>query len=219
MAFRTSPYDTDYGIKSGRVDRFNGEPSWIEQALREYEMGLLGPRHACIDNCGCVACRRLQWLDNLECQCILGNWRWRSLSLEEAMRQKFLRCRCQPHVESYLPEESCQCLLLLTTQRDSISADGSDGYVSSPYGDIATFLGFMDSGGESSDRLDRPLTEREIQIINDMAQKIRAKHEAMGGTFPIEEPPVVESDEVVDTASSKKRGRSESPPICPHKRG
>ncbi|KAG0594843.1 hypothetical protein M758_UG115000 [Ceratodon purpureus] len=205
MDYSPTLYDSDYGSRSSRLDRFNGEPSWIEQAVREYELGPLGPRHTCIENCGCLACCRLHWLNNVDCKCFLGNWRWRCLSLEEAMRRNFLRCRCQPKVESFLPEGSCKCLLLLSTQDASVSAHDSEGYVSSPYGDVATFLGFIDSGEESRDRLDRPLTQREIQAINEMAQKIQEKHEAMGGTFPIQEPSVLQSDDVVDTATSKNQ--------------
>ncbi|KAG0573694.1 hypothetical protein KC19_VG201400 [Ceratodon purpureus] len=184
MGFSTIVYNSDYGIRSGRINRFNGVSSWTEQSIREYELGFLGPRHECIEDCGCVACRRLHWLNHLDCKCPLGNWRWKSLSLEDAMKRKLLRCRCQPTIESYSPEECCPCLLLLTTQEGTVSANDSEEYVGSPYGDNATLFRLMNSEGESSDRLNRPLTEREIQSITAMAQRLQKEYEAMASAFP-----------------------------------
>ncbi|KAG0572019.1 hypothetical protein KC19_VG062300 [Ceratodon purpureus] len=38
---------SSYGVKCERRDRYGGEPSWVHSVIREYEIGILGPRHNC----------------------------------------------------------------------------------------------------------------------------------------------------------------------------
>ena len=115
-------YRLEYGVSSSRIDRFGGEPTWVEVALREYELGDRGPRHECVDNCTCLPCQKLRWLSNPKCNCKLGSRVWSCLGLDEAMRHKWLRCRCTPEILP-VPEESvCPCILLLPTQKFDIDA-------------------------------------------------------------------------------------------------
>ena len=40
-------YNDDYGLNIGKQDRFNGEPHWLEQCIREYELQIHGSRAYC----------------------------------------------------------------------------------------------------------------------------------------------------------------------------
>ncbi|KAG0564690.1 hypothetical protein KC19_8G131300 [Ceratodon purpureus] len=88
-------YSSDYGTDSLRVDRFGGAPSLLESAIRVYELGVLGPRHVCIEFCDCSSCRKLRWFNNPKCNCALGKMWGKYFTLDGAMRVKWLRCRWQ----------------------------------------------------------------------------------------------------------------------------
>ncbi|KAG0571413.1 hypothetical protein KC19_VG009800 [Ceratodon purpureus] len=107
---------TSYGVKSERRDRYDGESSWIESVIREYELGILGPKHNCQGYCGCTSCARLAWIENPICRCSYNGYLPRSLSLDDAMRQKWSRCRCSPTRFSAVCDTTCICLLMLPTQ-------------------------------------------------------------------------------------------------------
>ena len=65
-------YQKEFGQKLDRWDRYNGNPSWIQTVIREYELELLGPQHLCeTSTCDCVACWRYRWLEDAHCQCEL----------------------------------------------------------------------------------------------------------------------------------------------------
>jgi len=109
-------YQTDFGKPSLRIDRFHGEPSWLEFAIREYELGPRGPHHECLVHCECIACCRLVWLHRSYYECLL-NKQWDiSLSLDDTMRRKWQKCCCMPKVASYPPESQCKCIMFLPTQ-------------------------------------------------------------------------------------------------------
>ncbi|KAG0504153.1 hypothetical protein KC19_2G126800 [Ceratodon purpureus] len=110
-------YSSDYGTDSLRVDRFGGAPSLLESAIRVYELGVLGPRHVCIEFCDCSSCRKLRWFNNPKCNCALGKMWGKYFTLDGAMRVKWLRCRCNT-LSSLATSASlfCKCLLLLPTQ-------------------------------------------------------------------------------------------------------
>lgn len=103
-------YDKDFGVKLPRRDRYNGNPSWLESSIREYELGPLGPRHECETRCDCIACGRLRWLQRIPCRCELRLEWWKTMGIDDAMRRKMLRCRCSPFTVQYIHESLCTCL-------------------------------------------------------------------------------------------------------------
>ena len=116
-------YNRDYGVQSVRLDRFGGEPSWLETAIREYEVGWRGPRHCCNGYCECICCARLQWLSSPDCGCVLkAGWHF-ALSLDDAVRKKWRKCRCQPPPRDYPAEHECKCLLLEDTEETDLHED------------------------------------------------------------------------------------------------
>lgn len=121
-------YRNDYGLRSVRRDRFDGEPRWLETVIREYELGDRGPLHEC--DCHCSACSRLAWARMPVCKCPLGKQWGISLSLDDAMRRKWSKCRCSPGtvgVPEFPPGQwCCPCLLLLPTQECKIPRDGGE---------------------------------------------------------------------------------------------
>ena len=120
MPWSREQYNSDYGIKSMRVDRYGGEPSWLETAIREYELGVLGPLHQCGGECDCISCCRLNWLRSPICECKPSMAWGFSLSLEDAMRRKWRSCMCKPEMEFCAIESCCKCILLMTTQEDDL---------------------------------------------------------------------------------------------------
>ena len=117
-------YQSEYGRNSSRVDRFGGAPRWVERVIREYELGPHGPLHDCVFLCGCDSCSKLCWFSNPVCTCKLGKLRGRVSNLDDAMRQKWLSCRCEPPLPPWT-EVICPCLLLLSTQEYSVETIGN----------------------------------------------------------------------------------------------
>ncbi|KAG0571823.1 hypothetical protein KC19_VG045800 [Ceratodon purpureus] len=109
-------YNKDFGVKLPRRDGYNGNPSWLESSIREYELGTLGPRHDCETRCDCVACDRLRWLRSGICRCELRLEWGKSLEIDFAMRQKMLRCRCSPFTVQYIDESFCTCRATFPTK-------------------------------------------------------------------------------------------------------
>ena len=112
-------YQREYGTNLCRVDSFGGAPRWAERVIREYELGPHGPTHDCTFICGCDSCSKLRWFSNPVCTCKIGNIRGKFLTLHDAMRQKWLACRCEPSLPPWT-DLICPCLLLLPTQEVSI---------------------------------------------------------------------------------------------------
>ena len=110
-------YRNSYGLKSERADRFNGEPSWIETVIRECELGVRGPFHICAQYCDCISCCRLSWFREPYCRCKLGKQWLKSLTLDDAMRKKWLKCRCIPIYAPRPPGDCCDCLMSYPTQQ------------------------------------------------------------------------------------------------------
>ncbi|KAG0613492.1 hypothetical protein M758_6G107200 [Ceratodon purpureus] len=137
-------YNEEFGQIVERRYRFGGYPSWLQTVIREYKLGPLGPQHLCDrEKCDCRMCGRYRWFQNPSCYCAL-RLRWgESTGLENAMRRKWLSCRCGPLIGSFSNEECCKCIMELPTQErvvtpessyslpsefDGSDADDSDGY-------------------------------------------------------------------------------------------
>ena len=112
-------YQHEYGETSHRNDRFGGQPRWIERVIREYELGHFGPKHNCTHNCDCKSCSKLCWFARPVCTCKLGNIWGKYLTLDEAMRRKWILCRCEPLLPPWTGQ-ICPCLLLLPTKESSL---------------------------------------------------------------------------------------------------
>ena len=119
-------------MKSSRLDRFDGEPSWLETCVREYELGPHGPRHDCLVYCECISCSRLSWLDFPYCKCKLGKLWGRALTLDDGMRRKWMKCRCRPLFDSYPSTWTCKCLSLVVATREAAASTDSDSNASDP---------------------------------------------------------------------------------------
>ena len=144
MALRGLTYQREFGVWSKRSDRFGGQPSWLETVIREYELGHQGPFHACGEYCDCISCCRMKWLQNPKCNCLLGkHWEY-SLTLDDAMRQKWKKCRCEPEPRPPVEESVCRCLLLLPTQEWDPNEEAS-----SQQTEIEYDIPYADSEGES----------------------------------------------------------------------
>ncbi|KAG0554201.1 hypothetical protein KC19_12G072100 [Ceratodon purpureus] len=116
-------YQHEYGENSTRDDRFGGQPRWIERVIRVYELGPFGPVHDCLYNCDCDLCSKFRWLTRPVCTCKLGN-SWRKFhTLDDAMRRKWITCRCEPSLPPWTGQ-ICPCLLELPTQENDIATLG-----------------------------------------------------------------------------------------------
>ncbi|KAG0596089.1 hypothetical protein M758_UG223400 [Ceratodon purpureus] len=135
-------YHKEFGQIVERRDRFGGYPSWMQTVIREYELEPLGPRHLCDrEKCDCRMCRRYRWLQNPSCSCEL-RLRWgESIGLEDAMRRKWLSCRCGPLLRSFSHEECCKCIMELPTQE----------WVATPASSYSLPLVFNESNADDSD--------------------------------------------------------------------
>ena len=146
MAPFSIKYQQEYGVQSSRSDRFSGEPSWLETAIREYEVGPRGPHHECGGYCDCVSCARLEWLRNPICSCV-PKYQWGlALTLDNALRSKWKLCRCQPRDGVYSLDSTCKCILLMETQ-EYIPSEGTP----SPVLSMDYYPPYTDSEGPSPD--------------------------------------------------------------------
>ena len=109
-------YKEEYGLHRLLDDRFGGQPKWVERALWEYERGPFGPKHVCLELCSCSRCLKLMWLWNPVCHCKIGNLAQKSLTLDSAMREKWLRCRCSLVIADEGDEGICPCIMVVPTQ-------------------------------------------------------------------------------------------------------
>ena len=136
-------YDKDFGVRVPRRDRYNGNPSWLESLIREYELGPLGPRHECKTRCDCINCGCLRWLQRIPCRCELRLEWGKTMGIDDAMRRKMIRCRCSPWTVQFVDESFCTCLFALPTQE----------FVLSPLSELSLPSEFKDSfeGGTRSD--------------------------------------------------------------------
>ncbi|KAG0578530.1 hypothetical protein KC19_4G030300 [Ceratodon purpureus] len=156
-------YQKDFGQRLDRRDRFDGNPTWMQTVIREYELGPLGPRHEC-ETCDCITCGRYRWFRRAICACELS-LRWgRTTGLEEAMRLKWLRCNCAPDYGFFSNDNCCKCILEMTTQEcedtpvssyslpsefDGSDADRSDSprqFIIPSRGEIRRILNVADEG-------------------------------------------------------------------------
>ncbi|KAG0596366.1 hypothetical protein M758_UG247100 [Ceratodon purpureus] len=133
----TFEFARDFGVTSQSRDRFGGVPRWVDTVLRQYDDGALGPLHDCEGFCDCIACCCLAWAKNPVCHCPYGKQWGIAFSIDDAMRQKWWRCRCSSRINLMLSESKCRCLLLLPTQE----------YIISPESSVSLPSEFADSGG------------------------------------------------------------------------
>lgn len=133
MATGRIEYHAEYGVKSSRRDRFDGEPSWLETCVREYELGPHGHRHECLVYCKCISCSRLSWLDFPYCKCKLGKLWGRALTLDDGMRRKSMKCRCRPECDSYPSTWTCKCLSLVVDTQEAAASTDADTDADDPF--------------------------------------------------------------------------------------
>ncbi|KAG0597264.1 hypothetical protein M758_UG325400 [Ceratodon purpureus] len=155
--------------KSELRERYNGEPSWVETVIIEYELGPLGPTHNCQGYCDCVACSRFAWIRNPTCSCPLAVYLLGSLSLGDAMRQKWRRCQCSLQLSSLDGVPSCWCILLLPTQEWTQSPSSSyslpSDLVQSPYSVLDLHCDFTEAEIEVPTNIVRRLEKEERRYL------------------------------------------------------
>ncbi|KAG0603714.1 hypothetical protein M758_10G115800 [Ceratodon purpureus] len=156
-----SAYTASFGVKCERRDRFDGEPSWVDTVIREYEVGILGPTHNCKGYCDCISCVRLAWIQRPTCWCSFSAYRVRSLSLDDAMRPKWTRCRCSPPSSLIVSDKMCLCILLLPTQE----------WVPTPSSSYSLPSDLLQTSSPRPD-LDRPLMEREVNALMRIVERL-----------------------------------------------